>query len=363
LEAGALGLSSGLAYAPGPYAPLHELVDLGSMVGRCGGIYTSHIRNQTAGIAQAVEEVVAVGRQGDVRAHVSHMQPGAPRLGCAAELLERLVQVRQEGVDLSCDAIPYTVGSTTLKSLLPPWALEGGDGALLRRLKDPHERERMKADTLEFGAESGGSRKRNLVRQGQWDLIWLGTVERHPELAGKSFAEIGRARGQDPHDALLDVLVEEEARPWMLAQDVSEEDFASIAGHPLGGVISDGFSLAPDGPLAGGRHHPRSYGALPRFLRRAVREAGWLSWEEAIRKLSGFPASRFGLHGRGLLRPGFCADIVVLSPERLADRADFAAPERYPEGVAYVLVNGEVAVEDGRLLGRLAGRVLRRGEG
>jgi N-acyl-D-amino-acid deacylase len=358
MEQGAYGLSSGLAYAPGPYASVEELTELARVAGRYGGIYTSHIRNQTEGIAASVEEVIAVGERAALPVHVSHLQPGSPMLGATGDLLRRLEAARTRGVEVGCDAIPYTIGSTTLKSLLPPWACEGGDEALLARLRDPRERERIREDTMVHGAESGGSRKRNLAKEGRWDLIWLGSTERHPELVGRSFAEIGKARGQDPHEAVLDLLLEEEGRPWMLAQDVSEEDFRNVAGHPLGGVISDGFSLAPEGVLATGRQHPRSFAAFPYFLRRFVREQGAFGWEHAVHKLTGYPAGRLGLQDRGLLREGMWADLCVFDPQAIADTADFDQPYQYPRGIDYVLVNGQVAVEQGRVVGRRAGRVL-----
>lgn len=360
MEDGSLGLSSGLAYAPGPYAPLAELVELGKVVGRYGGLYTSHIRNQTLGIADAVGEVIAVGEQAGITAHVSHMQPGSPMLGSTAGLLETIDAVRARGVDISCDAIPYTIGSTTLKSLLPPWSLDGGDEALLRRLRDPVQRDKIKADTMTHGAESGGSRKRNLVKDGSWDRIWLGSAEVNAHLAGKTFAEIGQIRGQDPHDAVLDIIVEDGAQPWMLAEDVSEEDFLNIARHAAGGVISDGFSLIPEGVLAEGRHHPRSYGAFPYFLRRFIREQGALTWEQAVHKLTGHAAARFGLHDRGLLREGAWADVVIFDPETIAEGADFDDPYRYPQGIDTVLVNGVAAVRDGHLTDSRSGRILRR---
>ena len=359
MEEGAVGLSSGLAYAPGPYADLEELVELGQVVGRYDGVYTSHIRNQTEGMADAVGEVIAVGEQAGVTAHVSHMQPGSPMLGSTQNLLRTIDEKRRQGVDVSCDAIPYTIGSTTLKSLLPPWACEGGDPTLLQRLRDPEMREQIKQDTMTHGAESGGSRKRNLVKDGSWERIWLGSAENNSHLAGKSFAEIARIRGQDPHDAVLDILLEEEARPWMLAEDVAEEDFANIVRHQAGGVISDGFSLVPEGVLAEGRHHPRSYAAFPYFLRRFVRQQSLLTWEAAIHKLTGYPASRFRLKDRGLLREGFWADLVIFDPETIAEGADFDEPYNYPQGIDFVLVNGEVAVENGDLQEKLAGQVLR----
>ena len=281
-------------------------------------------------------------------------------LGSTRQLLEDMDALRAEGIDISCDAIPYTIGSTTLKSLLPPWALDGGDEALLRRLRDPALRERIKADTMQHGAESGGSRKRNLVKSGQWEKIWLGSAEANAHFTGLDFAEIGRRRQQDPHDAVLDVLIEEEARPWMLAEDVSEEDFLNIARHPAGGIISDGFSLVPEGVLAEGKHHPRSYAAFPYFLRRFVREQAAMRWEEAIYKLTGHAAARFGLTDRGLLREGLCADLLVFDPKTISEGADFESPYQYPEGIDYVLVNGSIAVERGELSDVRAGCVLRK---
>ncbi|MBI1774883.1 MAG: D-aminoacylase [Proteobacteria bacterium] len=361
MEDGAIGMTTGLAYIPGTYAKPAEVLDLARVVARYGGIYASHIRNQTESIAKSVRECIEIGKGAGITAHVSHMQPGAPRLGCAHELLDMIEGERGRGVDVSCDAIPYTIGSTTLKSLLPPWANDGGDAALLQRLKNPAERARIKADTMTHGAESGGSRKRTLIKDGRWDKLWLASAEKNLDLVGKDFAEIARMRRQDPHEALLDILIEEEAKPWMLAEDVAEADFLDIARHQVGGVISDGFSLHPEGVLGQGRHHPRSYGAFPYFLRRFVREDKRLTWEAAIHKLTGYAASRFHLAGRGVLQPGNCADVVVFDPERIAEQASFADPYRFATGIHLVLVNGEVALEAGAQTDSRPGRVLRRG--
>ncbi len=364
MEHGCFGMSSGLAYAPGPYADIEELIALGRVVARHGGLYTSHIRNQTESIAAAVEEVVDVGRNALLPAHVSHMQPGTPMLGATSGLLEKIDALRAAGIDVSCDAVPYTVGSTALKALLPPWALEGGDDALVARLRDPEQRKRIKDDTILHGAESGGSRKRNLVKNSAWNKIWLGSGQVNAHLIGKDFVEIGRIRRQDPHDALLDIIIEDAAQPLMLAEDVSEEDILNIARHPAGGIISDGFSLVPEGILAEGKHHPRSYGAFPYFLRRFVRENREMTWEWAIHKLTGHAAARFGLTDRGLLREGLQADLVVFDAERIRERATYESPYRYSEGIDLVFVNGRLACEAGEPSDVRAGRVLRhRSEG
>jgi len=356
---GALGMTTGLAYIPGSYAKNEEIVRLARVVARHGGLYASHIRNQTESITASVRECLDVGRQAGIPAHVSHMQPGAPRLGCAHELLALIDDERRSGLDASCDAIPYTVGSTTLKSLLPPWACDGGDAAMIQRLKDPAIRKKIIDDTNTHGAESGGSRKRTLCKNGDWHKIWLASGTRNANLVGQDFRAIAKARSQDPYDALLDILIEEEGKPWMLAEDVSEEDFLNIARHKVGGVVSDGFSLHPEGPLARGRHHPRSYGAFARFLRRFVREDGELSWEAAIHKLTGYPASRFRLAGRGVLKAGAFADIAVIDPEQVAETNDFSDPYRYAKGVDWVIANGQVTLERGSLTGTLPGRTLR----
>jgi N-acyl-D-aspartate/D-glutamate deacylase len=356
---GALGMSTGLAYIPGSYAGSDEVVEIAKVVAAYGGTYTSHIRNQTDGIETAVKECIDVGRRTGMPAHISHMQPGFPKLGCTCDLLGLLDRERAAGHDISCDAVPYTIGSTTLKSMLPPWACEGGDAALLQRLRDPATRERIKNDTMTNGAESGGSRKRNLIKEGRWDVIWLASAEASPELSGKSFEEIAARRQQDPHDALLDILIEEEAKPWMLAEDVSETDVVNIARHPTGGIISDGFSLTPNGVLGRGKHHPRSYGAFPRFLRHFVREQGLLSWEAAIHKLTGYPASRFRLGSRGILREGMAADILVFDPASIGERASYADPYQFPIGVEVIVLNGCIALQDGTQSESLYGRVLR----
>ncbi len=356
---GAIGMTTGLAYIPGSYAKSEEIVRLARVVARHGGLYASHIRNQTESIVASVRECLDVGRQAGIPAHVSHMQPGAPRLGCAHELLALIDDERRSGLDASCDAIPYTIGSTTLKSLLPPWACDGGDAAMIQRLKDPAIRRKIIDDTNTHGAESGGSRKRTLCKNGDWHKIWLASGTRNANLVGQDFRAIAKARGQDPYDALLDILIEEDGKPWMLAEDVSEEDFLDIARHAVGGVISDGFSLHPEGPLSRGRHHPRSYGAFVRFLRRFVREDGRLSWEHAIHKLTGHPASRFRLSGRGVITPGAFADICVIDPEQVSETNEFGDPYRYARGIDWVVANGQVTLEQGAATGILPGRVLR----
>ena len=190
--------------------------------------------------------------------------------------------------------------------------------------------------------------------------IWLSSAIINAQLTGKNFVEIGQIRNQSPHDAVIDIIIEDEAQPWMLAEDVSEQDFLNIALDPAGGIISDGFSLVPEGVLAEGKHHPRSYGAFPYFLRRFVREKKALSWEYAIHKLSSHAAKRFGLLNRGLLSEGFQADILVFNPNTISEKANFENPYIYPKGIDHVFVNGKKAIEDGELIDARAGQILQK---
>ena len=231
---------------------------------------------------------------------------------------------------------------------------------LVERLKDPAIRQRIAEDTLAHGALSGGSAKRALIKMGRWDKIWLaGASGENAKLAGKSLQEIAQIRGTDPFTALFDILIEEKATPLMLGEDKDPEDLKRVMRHPSSGIVSDGFALGPRGKLLSGKQHPRSYGTFALFLGRYVREEKVVPLEEAIRKITSFPAWRLHLRDRGVLREGAFADVVLFDPDRIADRATFSEPYQYPVGIEYVLVNGEVVAERGAHTGVLPGMVLR----
>jgi len=358
---GAFGMSSGLVYPPGCYGDTEELIELARAVGELGGIYVSHIRGMNEQMEEAVREAIEIGRQGGLPAHISHMSPAPPMYGLTVKLLEMIETARAQGCDVTCDVIPYTIGSTGLKSLCPPWTNEGGDEKLVERLQDESIRQRIIEDTLQYGALSGGSAKRALIKEGRWDKIWLASAVVNTHLLGKDFQEIAELRGADPFTALFDILIEEKATAMMLGEDKDADDLKRVMRHPTGGVISDGFALGPKGRLLDGKHHPRCYGTFPRFLGHFVREERVLPLEAAIHKITSFPAWRLDLRDRGILREGAYADMVIFDPARIADTATFQEPYQYPVGIEYVLVNGQIVVEGGAHTRARPGMVLRSG--
>jgi N-acyl-D-amino-acid deacylase len=355
LEEGALGLSSGLFYAPGSYADHEEIAALAQVAATYGGLYASHIRNESAGLMDALQEAVAVGRATGVRVEVAHLKLGArPQWGGAGRLLAWLDSVRAEGVDLGWDQYPYTASATSLDALVPPAFHAGGTEALLARLRDP--RTRSEIGRMLAGDAPGWE---NTMESSTWKEILLSFYPPEPELAGRTLDDVAATAGADPLEMALDLIVESGAQAGMVHFCMDEGDVAAILRHPNTAVVTDAEALAADGPLAEGAPHPRAYGTYPRVLARYVREQQVLTWEEAVRKMTSLPASRTGLRDRGVVREGAFADLVVLDPETVADAATFTEPHRYPAGIHHVVVNGQFAVRDGVQTEARSGRVLR----
>jgi len=350
-EQGVLALSTGLIYVPGSYARTDELVALAEVAARYGGFYSSHIRGEGGTLVPAVEEALEVGRRAGVAVQLSHHKASGRRnWGRVDVTLGMIDRARAAGQDVLADQYPYTAGSTTLAATVPAWAMQGGLDALLARLADPPTRRRIRAE-MAGGAPAG--------REFEPDAIMISAVPPGPDSAyeGMMLAEIAAARGEDPVDAALGLLERHRGAVQMVVFSMSEDDVRRVMRHPAVAVASDGWTLAPE---AGGRPHPRSYGTYARVLGRYVREAGVLRLEDAIRKMTSLPAQRLGRRDLGLIRPGCAADLVVFDPDRVADLATFQEPHRFCAGVSHVVVNGQVAIEDGRDTGARAGRVLRR---
>jgi N-acyl-D-amino-acid deacylase len=351
---GAWGLSTGLIYAPGSYAATEEIIAVARRAGEAGGFYASHIRGEGATLLPAVREAIRVGREGGLPVQVSHVKAaGRPHWGRVPEALALIDAARAEGLDVMGDAYPYTASSTTMRTLLPDWVLDGGVEAMLGRLADPAARERIRAET---GTAEAGLLGRGLA----WEDIMVAFSPSDPEASGRRLPEVARARGQSPVDAVMDLVLQDRGKGYVILFQLDEEDLRRALGHPWVMVGSDGSALAATGPLAEGKPHPRSYGTFPRVLARYVREQGLLTLEAALHKMTGLPARRLGLADRGVLRPGARADVVVLDPARVADLATYAEPHRYAAGVPWVLVNGRVVVDRGEHTGALPGRVLPR---
>lgn len=360
MEEGAFGISTGLIYPPGAYSKTAELIELSKVVAKYGGFYASHVRSQNDGMFDAVREAIGIGEKACVPVQISHEIPAPPIWGQQEKLLKISEEARRRGMDVTCDVLTYLRGETTIKVLMPGWANAGGDEKLKERLKDREVREKIKKETMEKGPAAGGSAKRALIQLGRWDKIWLANCRVNKELCGKSFAEIAKIRSvDDPFDALFDILLEENAEGLIMGEDKLQVDIDYALNHPLSMVGSDGSALAPYGVLGRGHSNPRSYGTFSQVLARYVRERNIITLETAIRKMTSFPAQRLGLYDRGLLRKGMWADLVIFDQDSVMDKATYEDPYRYPEGIHYVFVNGNMAIEKGKHTGSLSGNVLR----
>jgi len=333
LSEGAHGLSTGLQYAPGTYAPPDEIEALCRLLARRGGFYASHTRDDGAAGAAEAEAIAAASGQ---PVEISHYKAAGREPG--------------EGV-LGIDVYPYTHSSTWLSAFLPPWVGAGGPAALARRLGDRAVRDRLRRELGMCGASGTTGPREGMI-------VALSHGGKVRQLEGRTLGEIARDAGVDVLGAACDLLAADEGRVHVVAPLLTEAQLEHLLAHPLAVVGSDGTALAADGPLARGRPHPRSFGAFPRLLGRYVRERGTLSLEDAVRRCTAEPARRLGLADRGRLRPGMAGDVVVFDPATVADTADYVRPPAYPRGIELVCVNGAPVVVHGEHTGSLPGRVL-----
>ncbi len=351
LEQGAWGLSTGLIYPPGSFAATAELIELAKVLAASRAVYASHIRGESGTLGAAVEEAVAIAAAGRARVLVSHLKAiGKPYWGQGLKALARLAEARALGLDVWADQYPYEATATTLTALLPGWVQDGGTEAMLRRLADADLHSRIRAAVSDQLTVRGGPER---VR-----IASLKTAA-NARYVGKTVAEIAADRLLSPEDAVVALLKEEGGGVEAIYFSLGSEDLEGIIGCDFVAVGSDGSGLDPekDGAMM---VHPRNYGTFPRVLGLYVREKRLLTLEAAVRKMTALPAAIFGIRDRGLLRPGYAADIAVFDPDRVRDRADFANPHKYAEGIEYVFVNGAPAVAGGRLTGDGRGEVLRR---
>jgi N-acyl-D-amino-acid deacylase len=350
LEAGAVGMSTGLIYAPGLHANRDEIVAIAAELGRRDAVYTSHVRGEGATVFDAVRECIEIGRRAGVPSHVSHLKVETrPMWGRAGELLPMIDAERDRGADVSADQYPYTAWETELAAALPPWA----DAEHLEELMADDEARRRLLVAIEEGEPGWESAGRGIG----WDRVVVGSHGADPSLTGRSIADVAQDWGVESPVAIVR-LVTSDRYTGMLGHAMHEDDVRDIARRIDIFVATDGVAIAPDGPLGRFAVHPRYYGTFPRVLARYVREEGVLTLEAAIAKMTSLPAERFGLAGRGRIERGAFADLVVLDPKTVRDAATFERPHAFAEGIDAVVVNGRVAW-DGRY-GARAGRALRR---
>jgi N-acyl-D-amino-acid deacylase len=356
LEEGAWGMSTGLIYPPSSYADIEEIAALGQTVAEKDGVYASHIRNEGSKLLPAVEEALAVGRRAGVRVQLSHHKAaGKQNWGKVHQSIAMIEQARVEGVIVGADQYPYVASATGLSTAIPGWAHEGGVAQMVARLRDPGTRRRItdavKARQLD---------KQDSTVDASWQSILVVGCKSDRSLQGKTVQEIADLWGKDPLETACDLLVVNDGTVNIVKFMMSEEDVQTVMRMPWVFVGSDAGARAPTGPLATVKYHPRSYGTFPRSLGRYVRELKVLEWEEAIAKMTSRPAQMLGLNQRGALRKGYFADIVVFDPATVTDKATYAEPIQFPDGIDYVIVNGMITVEHGRHTGARAGHVLRK---
>jgi N-acyl-D-amino-acid deacylase len=354
LAAGAWGLSSGLFTAPGGAAPPEEIHALARVLRRHDATYASHVRDEANGVFDAVREAIAVAEASGVHVQIAHLKlSGVDNWGHAGRLLAEIEAARRRGVPVDCDAYPYDTATNPLRNLLPRWVMDGGIAAMLERLPRRDVRDRVRDEITRRGLTNFG-------RIPSWDVVRIAVSPQLPQEAGRTLGEIARRRGVDPLDAVCDVIVMDRGATRILITSMSEEDVRAIITTPWVLVGSDGNAIAPGGVTGQGKPHPRYYGTHARTLGQCVRDLGWLTLPQAVSKVTGGAAAALGLAGRGVLREGYAADVVVFDPARIADRATYDEPHQYAAGVSTVIVNGEVVVDGGDHTGALPGRVLTR---
>jgi N-acyl-D-amino-acid deacylase len=350
---GAFGLSTGLFYVPGNFAPTEEVIELAKVVAKYGGMHISHMRDEAADIVNSVAETIRIGEEAGIPTQVSHHKViGRANWGQSETTLRMVAEARARGVDVTIDQYPYTASSTGSAALFPQWALEGGPKALAERLQAPETRARIKAVIAnKIEHDRGGGDAANVV---------FVTCRFDPKLAGKTLADVTRERGRDvtfENAAEIAMEIQSKGGCSCVYKAIGEEDVERIMQSPYTMIASDGGISIPshsDAP------HPRNYGTFARVLGRYVRERRVLTLENAIWKMSGFPAARLGLADRGQIAVGRKADIVVFDDRTVIDHADFAEPHRFSEGFRDVFVNGVPVLLNGKLTGERPGRALRR---
>lgn len=352
---GAFGLSIGLIYAPGSFANTAELTELAKTAGECGGFLAAHIRTYGTCLLESIEELLEILKEARIPGQLSHLEAvGAENWGKVSQALALMEEARRLGIDITCDMYPYTVASTTLISLLPPWAQEGGIDNLSALLDDEEKRARIKHETLNGMSDKMWECKVNLVG---WKNITVSSVSsaKYKAYEGKNFQELADELGKDPFDILTTLLVADRGKTLGLMSAFHPEDILAVFASPLHMVGSDGIWTCD------GKPHPRQYGTFSKVLRHMVHDTGILTLEEAVRKMTSQPAGRLGLLGRGILKPGMAADIIIFSPDEVEDVATFDNPRGLSKGFSHVIVNGKLAFCDGKLQGERPGRFLKHG--
>jgi dihydroorotase/N-acyl-D-amino-acid deacylase len=358
MQDGALGVSTSLQYVPARFAKTDEIVELAKVAHQYGGMYITHQRSEANAIDDSMKEVFEIARRANIPAEIWHFKTAYKKnWGRMPEMLRRIETARKQGLKITADVYPYVAGSTSLSACLPPWALEGGTDKMVARLRDVDTRKRLKWEISNDAKD--------------WENIYLGSggpdgiligavVNRELETwQGKRLAEIAVAQNKDPLDALFDFIIADHGQTGAIFFMMQESDMQAALRSPLVSICTDSAARAADGPLAGSKSHPRGWGTYPRILGKYVRDEKLMPLELAIYKMTGLPAANVGLKERGLIHEGYFADVTIFDPKTVIDRATFDDPNEYPAGINYVIVNGQIEVDNGKRTAALAGRPLR----
>jgi len=355
---GALGVGASLIYPPAAFARTEELVALAQAAAESGGGYIAHMRSEADRLLEAVDETIAIARATGQRAEIYHLKAAGERnWPKMAQAIERIEAARAEGLQVSADMYTYTAGATGLTAALPPWVQAGGHEAMVRRLQDPAIRARVIAEMRDPAPEWENLR---LLAGSDERVLLVGF--RNPALkplTGRTLADVARERGRNAEETAIDLIIEDDSRVGTAYFLMSEENVELGLSQPWVSLGSDAMSAAPEGVFLQSGTHPRAYGNFARFLGHYVRGRGLMPLEQAVYRLTGLPAANWKLEGRGCLRPGCYADIVVFDPDTIADHATFEDPQRYATGVSDVFVNGVQVLRDGEHTGARPGRVVR----
>jgi N-acyl-D-amino-acid deacylase len=359
MEEGALGLSTSLQYVPDRFATTDEIVELAKVARRYGGVYLTHVRSESSGIFDSLDETFQVADRAGIPAEIWHLKTAyKANWGKMSEVLRRIESARARGLDITANQYPYTRASNDLASCLPLWVREGSRDTMLARLNEGSLRDRIKKE-MDDPHVTGWENQ--WFGSGGGDGVMVSSVLNNGlrKFEGMTLTQIGRLTGKDPRDALIDLVIADRGETSCIISIMTEDDVRTALRHPLVSIDTDSGAKAEDGPLSESRSHPRAWGTFARILGKYVRDEKLISIEEAVRKMTSRPSLRVGLTDRGILRPGMAADVTVFDPATIRDVATFEDPNHYSVGVRFVLVNGRAVVMDGQITSERPGRPLR----
>ena len=354
LNAGAIGMSSGLFTAPGSFSETEELVALGQLLASHGARYFTHLRNEGNTVFDAIQETMEFAQQVRIHVQIVHMKlSGLDNWGNARKAMDLFADARGRGINIDCDIYPYTAASNPLRNLMPAWLQEGGIERTLERLSDPNLRARLRQEVDAEGLNNFG-------RVLSWEAVRISISPNLPQFSGRTIASLAEERDIDQFDMAMDYIVEDRGQTRVLVDSISEEDVQDFVRSSEVLIGSDGNSVSPEGTTGQGRPHPRFYGTFAKVLGHYSRDLGLLTLQDAVHKMTGGSAKALGLKDRGILKKGFRADITIFDPETIAAQATYEDPHQFSAGIDTVLVNGVPTLQDGDHTGALAGKILRR---